>query len=94
MQPRQRPLKSRLGFHACSEATDPERPGAAVEFLQDAGHTMDELEARLIGEALDRTAGHIAQAAELLGLSYKTMQYRIRKHGIRTPPQASQVEAP
>ncbi len=59
-----------------------EHSGAAVAFLERAGLTMDELEARLIREALARSGGQIRGAAQLLGLSYKTMQYRIRKYGI------------
>ena len=74
-----RPVPPRSG----NGSDDPERQGAAVDFLRESGHTIDELEARLIREALARTDGHITQAAGVLGLSYKTMQYRIRKYGIR-----------
>ena len=63
-------------------AADVEHDGAAVDFLRTAGLTLGELEERLIREALERTSGQIRGAAELLGVSYKTMQYRIRKHGV------------
>ena len=65
------------------DALAPAADGAAVTFLEHAGLTVDGLEARLIREALIRSDGQIRAAAELLGLSYKTMQYRIRKHGIQ-----------
>ena len=72
-----------IGSRAKGSAGYPAADGAAVAFLEHAGLTVDELEARLIREALGRSDGQIRGAAELLGLSYKTMQYRIRKHGIR-----------
>ena len=43
---------------------------------------MPELERHLIGQALKRTRGGLGQAARLLGLSYKTLQYRVRKYGL------------
>jgi DNA-binding NtrC family response regulator len=46
------------------------------------GVRLGELERHLITQALDRTRGHIGPAARLLGISYKTLQYRIRKHGL------------
>ena len=33
-------------------------------------------------QALERTRGNLGSAARLLGLSYKTLQYRARKHGL------------
>jgi two-component system NtrC family response regulator len=46
------------------------------------GVRLPELERHLILQALERTRGSIAPAAKLLGISYKTLQYRIRKHGL------------
>jgi DNA-binding NtrC family response regulator len=34
-------------------------------------------------QALDRSGGRIKEAAELLGMSYKTFQYRLKKHDIQ-----------
>ena len=46
------------------------------------GIRMDDLERHLIRQALRRTRGSLGPAARLLGLSYKTLQYRIGKHGL------------
>ncbi len=48
--------------------------------LPSRGVRLPELERHLIVQALDRSRGHIRPAARLLGISYKTLQYRIRKH--------------
>jgi len=47
-----------------------------------AGVRLPELERHLIEQALDRCRGALAPAAKLLGISYKTLQYRIRKYGL------------
>jgi nitrogen regulation protein NR(I) len=44
------------------------------------GVRLPELEKHLIQQALRRTRGHLRPAAQLLGISYKTLQYRLRKH--------------
>jgi len=46
------------------------------------GVRLDQVERHLITQALARTGGSLAPAARLLGISYKTLQYRIRKHGL------------
>jgi DNA-binding NtrC family response regulator len=43
---------------------------------------LDDLEQELIRQALQRSGGRIKEAAELLGLTYKTLQYRLKKHEI------------
>jgi two-component system NtrC family response regulator len=50
--------------------------------LPEEGISMEEVEKKLINEALARTNGHILKASKLLGMTYKTLQYRIRKHDI------------
>jgi two-component system NtrC family response regulator len=50
--------------------------------LPPAGVRLTELECHLIRQALQRSPGNLRGAARLLGLSYKTLQYRIRKHGL------------
>ena len=37
---------------------------------------------------LRRSRGSLGPAARLLGISYKTLQYRIRKHGLDRGPAA------
>jgi two-component system NtrC family response regulator len=48
--------------------------------LPAGGIRLPELEKHLIEQALRRTRGHLRPAARLLGISYKTLQYRLRKH--------------
>jgi transcriptional regulator with GAF, ATPase, and Fis domain len=46
---------------------------------------MEELERDLITKAMERAEWVIAKAAPLLGMSYKTLQYRLEKFGIEKP---------
>ena len=50
--------------------------------LPAGGIVLEDLEQELIRQALARSGGSIKDAAELLGLTYKTLQYRLKKHGI------------
>lgn len=47
---------------------------------QDPGFSIDSLESRLINEALQHSAGNLAAAARLLGLSRAQFAYRLKKH--------------
>jgi len=51
--------------------------------LPPEGISMEELERTLIQRAMDRSGGIISKAAPLLGMSYKTLQYRLEKFGIQ-----------
>jgi DNA-binding NtrC family response regulator len=51
------------------------------EFPPD-GISIEDLERELIIKAMDRAGWVIAKAAPLLGMSYKTLQYRLEKFGI------------
>jgi DNA-binding NtrC family response regulator len=46
------------------------------------GLQLSELERDLILQALRRSRGSLGPAARLLGISYKTLQYRVRKFGL------------
>jgi len=48
--------------------------------LPPRGVHLPDLECHLIRQALRRTRGALGPAARLLGISYKTLQYRIRKY--------------
>jgi two-component system NtrC family response regulator len=50
--------------------------------LPPGGVRLLELEKHLIQQALRRTRGNLRPAARLLGISYKTLQYRLRKHAL------------
>ncbi len=49
------------------------------------GISLEELERELIVKAMEQSDWIIMKAAKLLGLSYKTLQYRLEKFGIRKP---------
>ncbi|MFN7974954.1 MAG: sigma-54 dependent transcriptional regulator [Acidobacteriota bacterium] len=66
-----------------AEIRSPEAPSGADAFsLPAAGVRLAELEEKLIREAMRRSRGAIGPAAKLLGISYKTLQYRLKKHGV------------
>ncbi len=50
--------------------------------LPDEGVRLDELEAALIRQALEKTGGNRSRAARLLGLTRDTLLYRIKKYAI------------
>jgi two-component system NtrC family response regulator len=58
-----------------------ERVGPRFE-LPAGGVPLQSLEKQLIRQALERSRGRLGPAARLLGISYKTLQYRVRKHGL------------
>ncbi len=51
--------------------------------LPEEGVSIEEVEKKLITEALAKTSGHILKASKLLGMTYKTLQYRIKKYNIK-----------
>jgi len=60
-----------------------EATGEPSEYaLPQGGIVLEDLEQELIRQALQRSGGRIKEAAELLGLTYKTLQYRLKKHDI------------
>ncbi len=69
------------------------RAGANGSFTLPAkGVVMEELEAELIRQALERSEGRIEPASQLLGITYKTLQYRIKKYTLRTAQEAARHE--
>jgi DNA-binding NtrC family response regulator len=71
LSPRELPEKFRT--------PDPQPSGIV---LPPGGLVLEEVEETLIRQALERSGGSIREAAELLGLTYKTLQYRLKKHAI------------
>ncbi len=53
--------------------------------LPPEGISFEELERSLIIQAMEQTGWNITRAAKLLGLSFRTMQYRLDKFGIKRP---------
>jgi two-component system response regulator PilR (NtrC family) len=62
------------------EASDlaPELPGQGFNLEA----TLDRLERRYLQQALNRTSGNQTRAATLLGLSFRQLRYKVRKHGL------------
>ncbi len=50
--------------------------------LPSEGIDLDEVEKDLIIQALEQTEGNISRASELIGITYKTFQYRLKKFDI------------
>jgi DNA-binding NtrC family response regulator len=59
-----------------------ESPKATGFTLPETGLQLDDLEANLIHQALNRTQGNRSKSARLLGLSRDTLIYRMQKHGV------------
>ena len=58
-----------------------ERPGVRFT-LPDQGISLDELEKDLILQSLDKAGGNKTLAAKLLGISYDSLRYQVRKFGL------------
>jgi DNA-binding NtrC family response regulator len=59
---------------------------AAFNFkLPPEGISFEEVERSLISQAMEQTNWNITRAAKLLGLSFRTLQYRLEKFGIKKP---------
>jgi DNA-binding NtrC family response regulator len=50
--------------------------------LPDAGLSLDDVEKTFILQALERSAGNKTQAAKLLGVTYDSLRYQIKKFGL------------
>ena len=59
--------------------------GAGGFKLPPEGISFEDLERSLIMQAMEQTGWNITRAAKLLGLSFRTMQYRLDKFGIERP---------
>ncbi len=57
-------------------------PSLANFTLPESGLKLDDFEANMIYQALDRTNGNRSKSARLLGISRDTLLYRIQKHGL------------
>jgi DNA-binding NtrC family response regulator len=62
------------------------QPATAFNFkLPPEGISFEELEKSLIIQAMEQSGWSITRAARLLGLSFRTLQYRLEKFGIKKP---------
>src|SRR6185436_1169367 len=58
-------------------------PAAGAFKLPPEGISFEEVEKNLILQAMDQTEYNITKAAKLLGLTFRTLQYRLEKFGIK-----------
>ncbi len=76
-----------------------QRPGSAVHCpdnepsLPEGGIVFEEWERSMLQKALEKAAGNVAEAARLLGMTYRTFQYRAQKFGMieKSPVQGTDV---
>src|ERR1043165_6933846 len=68
------------------EVRQESRPAEGAGFkLPAEGVNFEDVERNLILQAMERTDYNITKAAKLLGLTFRTLQYRLEKFGIKRP---------
>ena len=77
IRPDDLPVEIRLQTAPASRPYGFEIPGEGID--------IEEFERQLIVQAMERSGWVIAKAARLLGLTYRTLQYRLEKFGIKRP---------
>lgn len=50
----------------------------------DGAMTLDEMERRILGEALSRNGDNLSLTARVLGTSREKLRYRVQKYGLKT----------
>jgi two-component system, NtrC family, response regulator AtoC len=58
------------------------RQDKGVPPVTEQGLVLDDVERKLIAEAMERASGNQSKAARLLGVSRDTLRYRLKKHGM------------
>ena len=71
-----------LQFGGRQAATTPQDKDSLLDGLFEESLSLSDVEKELIRKALEKTAGNQSKAAELLGLTRRTLQYRIEKYGL------------
>jgi DNA-binding NtrC family response regulator len=64
--------------------------GASSQRLGVDGMTLEQVERRMIEQALDQHGGNITRAAKVLGLSRTALYRRLERHGLAEPGQADE----
>jgi len=60
--------------------------------LPSEGINFEDVERNLITQAMEQTDYNITKAAKLLGLTFRTLQYRLEKFGIKKPDGSDATE--
>ena len=66
------------GAAVAAASRRPDKPAA----VPPDGLVLEDVERKLIQEALERSSGNQSRAARLLGISRDTLRYRLKKHGM------------
>jgi DNA-binding NtrC family response regulator len=77
------PVAAPAGAHGAAQPSPAPSAGAPQPVIIEG--SWEEHEKAKILEALDRTHGNITRAAQLLGMTFRTLQYRLEKFGIKKP---------
>lgn len=81
-----------LESHTESQAGAPPAGGELLQqyalesddFMLD--EVMEQIERRFLASALEQTNGNLTQAAKMLGVSYRSIRYKVKKLGVRSNP--------
>ena len=76
-----------IGLEAFEHAKAPPRSARLPEWKP--GLSLEEMEKQLLAMTLDATRGNRSRAAEMLGISLRTVRNKIREHGL--PPRSNYV---
>lgn len=71
-----------LGLNVAHHGSFAEQRQSGRILLPEDGISMDEVEKDLIGQALERTNNNQTKAAKMLGISYDTLRYQVKKFGL------------
>jgi two-component system NtrC family response regulator/two-component system response regulator HydG len=78
------------GFFSGSTPAVLPHPGADSSSLLTLGlSSLEQLEEKLIRDALERTSGNVTEAARLLKITRNTLRYRMYKYGLSRPKASS-----
>jgi DNA-binding NtrC family response regulator len=74
------------------EMSQASKPASANDLfkLPPEGVNFEDVERSLITQAMDRTDNNITKSAKLLGLTFRTLQYRLEKFGFKKDADASE----
>jgi two-component system response regulator AtoC len=50
----------------------------------DGAMTLDDMEQRILGEALSRNGDNVSRTARVLGTTREKLRYRVQKYGLKT----------
>src|SRR5882762_4239336 len=77
-----------------SEVRQDSKPAAESAFkLPAEGINFEDVERNLITQAMEQTDYNITKSAKLLGLTFRTLQYRLEKFGIKKPEEKKEAAA-